>query len=98
MRRASALIGSIVGLRGEREIQLRNGVATLIPAETQSGVRRFRVSIDRDGRYAFPPLPAGVWQLDLRSGESRLRTESFVLAPGVSEERKDQLRVATPKR
>ena len=92
------LIGSIIGVHGEREITLRSGVATLIPADTQSGVRRFRVSIDRDGNYAFPPLPAGEWRLDLRSGESRLRTDPFLLAPGITEERKDRLRVAKPKR
>ncbi|MCH2101584.1 MAG: carboxypeptidase-like regulatory domain-containing protein, partial [Planctomycetes bacterium] len=92
------LTGSIVGVRSQREIKLRTGFATLIPTNAQAGVRRFRVSINRNGTYAFPPLPAGEWQLDLRSGESRLRTEPFVLAPGVIEERRDRLPVKASKR
>ena len=92
------LRGSIVGLRGNKEVPLRSGVATLIPAEDAPGLRRFRVSIDRDGRYAFPPLPAGNWQLDLRSGEARLRSEAFLLAPGAEEVRRDRLRLRESKR
>ena len=66
--------------------------------EDAPGLRRFRVSIDRDGRYAFPPLPAGNWQLDLRSGEARLRSEAFLLAPGAEEVRRDRLRLRESKR
>ena len=95
---AVALRFAAESLRGNKEVPLRSGVATLIPAEDAPGLRRFRVSIDRDGRYAFPPLPAGNWQLDLRSGEARLRSEAFLLAPGAEEVRRDRLRLRESKR
>lgn len=92
------LAGSVVGLRGEKEIALRNGVATAIPASELEGVRRIRTTIDRDGRFAFPPLPAGSWRLDLRSGDFRLRTDAFMLSPGESVLRKHRLRESKSKR
>lgn len=92
------LAGSIVGLRGKKEIALRNGVATAIPASELDGVRRIRTTIDRDGRFSFPPLPSGSWRLDLRSGNFRLRTDAFSLSPGESTLRKHRLRESKPKR
>jgi Carboxypeptidase regulatory-like domain len=95
---SARLAGSVVGLRGEKEIALRNGVATAIPASELDGVRRIRTTIDRDGRFVFPPLPAGSWRLDLRSGDFRLRTDAFLLSPGESILRKHRLRELKPKR
>ncbi len=92
------LAGSVVGLRGEKEIALRNGVATAIPASELDGVRRIRTTIDRDGRFVFPPLPAGNWRLDLRSGNFRLRTDAFSLLPGETIHRKHRLRESKQKR
>jgi hypothetical protein len=92
------LAGSIVGLRGEKELALRNGVASAIPGSELDGVRRIRTTIDRDGRFAFPPLPAGNWRLDLRSGDFRLRTEVFSLRPGETIHQKHRLRESKQKR
>ncbi len=92
------LAGSIVGLRGEKELALRNGVASAIPSSELDGVRRIRTTIDRDGRFAFPPLPAGNWRLDLRSGDFRLRTEVFSLRPGETIQQKHRLRESKQKR
>jgi hypothetical protein len=92
------LAGSVLGLRADKEIALRSGVATAIPAAELEGVRRIRTTIDRDGRFVFPPLPAGTWRLDLRSGDFRLRTDAFVLSPGESIQREHRLRESKPKR
>lgn len=90
--------GQIVGLRGKKEIPLRNGVATAIPGEGLEGVRRIRTTINRDGSFRFPPLPAGSWRLDLRSGDYRLRTEAFRLTAGETIQQKHRLRESKPKR
>jgi len=68
--------GHVVGERKDKEVPVRKGVATLTPPAEMNGVRRVSVSIGRDGRFQFPPLPIGKWTLELRAdGFRRMRSE-----------------------